>query len=424
MAVVAVVGAQWGDEGKGKVIDTFGPSVELIVHFAGGSQLGQSIAVAGERLVFDLLPSGPLREGRACMLAQGMAISPRLLIEERDTLEQHGILNGELLVCHRAHVVLPHHELEDELRAEAEGASGAPRRGIGPCYADKLGRRGVQIGDLLAPDAMLAEKVEASMAASAPVIQQLGGEVPDVRPVVESLKRDGERIAPMMVDGSRRVADQIKWGGDVILEAPLGTMVDLDMGSYPYVVAANTTAAGACVGTGLAPAALDAVLGVAKVYTTRAGSGPFPTELAGDLAQVLRERGGEIGARSGKPRRIGMFDVPAIRFAARVNGFTMMALTKLDVLTGLAEIPVCVGYELDGELVDEPPFAGQSRIKPHVEMRSGWTDSIEGCRTWDDLPMAARDFVRFLEEKCELEVGLVGVGSDRAATIVRNNPFG
>jgi len=423
MAVVAVVGAQWGDEGKGKVIDTFVPNVDLLVHWAGGAHLGQSMAVAGERLVFDLLPSGPLRAGRTCLLAQGMTIDPEVLLDERDAMEKHDILKGELLVCQRAHVVLPHHRLLDELRGEAEGASGARRSGIGPCYGDKLARRGVQVGDLLL-ERRLRERLTRSIEGRAAVIEALGGKVPEVEPILESYLALGRRMKPMIVDGSRRIMDRVKWGGDVLLEGLLGTMVDLELGSYPYVVAANTVAAGACVGTGIAPSAIDNVLGVAKVYATRAGKGPFPSELTGDLAQQLREAGGEIAAHSGKPRRIGMFDIPALRFATRVNGFGSIALTKMDVLSGIDNVPVCTAYDLDGDLLDEPPFAGQSRATPKMEMLPGWKESLHDCRSWDDLPVNARKFVEFIEEKAEVRVSLIGVGPDRSETIVRGDPFG
>lgn len=423
MAVVVLVGAQWGDEGKGSVADVYAPSVDLVVHYAGGANPGQTVVADGERMVFHIIPSGTLRHGTPCLLAQGMAIDPTLLLAELESLASHGAKNAELKICQRAHVVLPHHLMVDEMRGEGEGASGVPRRGIGPAYGDKVGRRGIQMGDLLVPE-RFSRKLHASLEASDAIIRALGGTPPEAAPIVDRYLACGEKLKPMLVDGSRYVADARDAGKHVLLEGPFGAMVDVDQGVYPYVVGASTMAGGACTGVGIAPRDIDAVMGVAKVYSTRPGQGPFPSELTGDLATKLQKAGGEIDPISGRPRRCGMFDVPALRYAARVSGFDVVALTKLDVLTGLDEIPICVAYELDGETLEEPPYEGQSRIKPRLEMMSGWSEELRDCRSFDELPENARAYVRRIEELSGLRVGLVGVGPDRSESIVVESPFG
>jgi len=420
MTAIVVVGAQWGDEGKGSLSDVLSYDAKLLVQYGGGGNPAQTIAVEGNRLVFDVLPPEPMRRGSTCLLAQGMAIDPKLLVEELALLDEHGISKGEALVCRRAHAILPHHILVDELRHEEEGASGARRRGIGPAYADKLARRGVQIGDLSSDK--LGDKVAASLAGWTTIIESLGGTAPDVGAMTEQLRAFGDRLAKHMTDGSVHVAAALERGEHVIIEAPFGTMVDIDMGAYPYVIAATTVAGGAAPGVGLPPTAVTRVIGVAKAYSTRPGRGPMGSEVTGDLAKHLIDKGQEF-TQDGRPRRVGMLDLAGLRFARRINGFEELYLTKLDVLSGLAEIPVCVGYELDGQDLDEPPIHGLSRATPKVEMRPGWTESLEGCRVPDDLPEKARDFVRFVEEQVGAEITMVGVGPDRAATIVKKSPF-
>jgi adenylosuccinate synthase len=420
MTAIIVVGAQWGDEGKGKMSDVLASEAKLLVQYGGGGNPGQTIAVAGNRLVFDILPPGPMRQGMGCLLAQGMAIDPKLLVDELALLREHDVSAGKVYVDRRAHAVLPHHILVDQLRQEEEGASGVRRRGIGPAYADKLARRGVQIGDLSSE--RLEEKVETSLAGWRSIIESHGGTPPDTREIAGQLRALGDRLVSHFVDGSRLVTDAVAAGDNVVLEAPLGTMVDVDMGAYPFVVAASTIAAGAAPGVGLPPSAINRVIGVAKAYSTRPGRGPIGAEVTGDIAKHLIEHGQEYG-QDGRPRRVGMLDVAALRFARRVNGMTQLFLTKLDVLSGLDEVPVCVGYELDGVSLDEPPFEGLSRATPKIEMRPGWKDSLEGCRSLDELPDAARAYVRFIEEQVGVAVTMVGVGPDRAATIVLESPF-
>ncbi len=418
MTVVAVVGAQWGDEGKGKIVEAIAPKAALVVQYAGGYSPGSTLVAEGERFVLHAVPSGSLRSGKSCLLAQGMALDPRLVLEELGILERHGALAGDLKIDQRAQVVLPHHVALDRLRDESEGASGSPRRGIGPAYMDAVARRGVRMGDLLVTDGLEA-RIAASIDASAHALRELGGEVPDPKAVHDEYVAAGEKLRARIVDGSRLIHELTASGETVVLEGPFGTMVDLNHGYYPFVVGSSTVAGGACTGTGISPRTIDRVIGVAKAYITRPGLGPLPSEVMGDLASTLQDRGGELSPTSARPRRCGMFDVPVLRYAARVNGFDEVALTKLDVLSGLEEIPVCVGYELDGNVRDEPPFEGQSRMQPLTEMLPGWSESLSDCRAWGELPANARGYVEFIERNAGVPITLISVGPDRAQTIRR-----
>jgi adenylosuccinate synthase len=418
MPVVTIVGAQWGDEGKATIIDQLGARVDLLVRFGGGAHYVQSLVSMGERVATSLVPATALRHGSTCLLGQGMAIDPVVLLEELAALRSIDALKGQLFVCERAHVVMPHHQLIDRLRNEAEGASGAPRKGVGPCYADKIARHGVQIADLFRPEVLRARLAE-SMEAATPIIRALGDEPPAIDPIVERYLSLGEQLEEHVVDGSKSVLGFVRDRRNVVLEALLGTMVDIDHGYYPYVVGASTVASAAPVGAGIPPRVIDRVVGVAKVYSTRAGAGPFPLELGGAIAKHLVDRGQEVSAQTSRPRRCGMFGVPETRYAAAVNGFEVLALTKLDVLTGLAEIPICVGYDVDGELTEEPPFDDAAHAVPRVEHVPGWTETLGECRTYDDLPAAARGYVERIEALTGLRVASIGVGPDR--TIVRSD---
>jgi adenylosuccinate synthase len=327
-------------------------------------------------------------------------------------------MRGQLFVCERAHVVLPHHALLDQLRNEPDGASGSPRRGVGPCYGDKLSRRGVQVMDLLRPEVFRARLAE-SIESAAPTLRALGGEVPLAGPIADRYLACGEAIEEHIVDGRKSVMQFALERRNVVLEGLLGTMVDVDHGHYPFVVGASTVAGGAPLGAGMPPHLVDRVVGVAKAYATRAGAGPFSLELGGAVAQHRASRGNEVGASALRPRRCGMFGIPELRHAAAVNGFSQLALTKLDVLTGLAEIPMCVGYEIDGKRESDPPFEDAARAKPIVETFAGWTEPLDDCRRWEDLPANARAYVEAIEKKGDVTIASVGVGANR--TIVRED---
>jgi adenylosuccinate synthase len=425
MPALVVVGAQWGDEGKGKVVDLYTPFADLVVRYAGGANAGHTLVVDGAKVILHLIPSGILHEGQRCVVAQGTVLDPEVLLTELDTLEKKGVsVAGRVLVSDRAHVVLPQHKLIDGLREHAKGddAIGTTKRGIGPTYEDKVARRGVRIGDLLKPSTLRA-KLQANLLAWKPVIEGLGGEVPELEPIAASYEQLGERLRPFVKDTACIVAEAVKRGDRILLEGAQGTMLDIDHGTYPYVTSSNAVAGGACAGAGIGPTAIDKVIGISKAYATRVGGGPFPTELHDALGQQLRDAGAEYGSTTGRPRRCGWLDVPALRLSVRVNGMEEIALTKLDVLSGFEELSLCVAYELDGETLLEPPYDGLERVKPIYETVPGFTGDISGCRSRDELPEGAKAYIARIEALVGCRVGIVSVGADREQTADLRDPF-
>jgi len=425
MPALVVVGAQWGDEGKGKIVDLLSPHAELVVRYAGGANAGHTLVVHGEKLVLHLVPSGILHEGKRCLIGQGTVIDAQTVIDEIDALEKRGVsTEGRLGIAERAHVVLPHHKLLDGLReaAAGDGKIGTTKRGIGPAYEDKIGRRGIRVGDLWRDD--LAAKLEANLANWAPFARALGGELPSVAELEKLAASWAERLQPLGCDAARETTDALGAGKKVLLEGAQGTMLDIDHGTYPFVTSSSAIAGGACTGAGVGPTAIDKVVGITKAYTTRVGGGPFPTELEGPIGEQLRKAGAEFGATTGRPRRCGWLDLPALRMAARVNGLTSIALTKLDVLTGMDELKLCTGYRLGGEAHDEPPFDGWEAVEPVYETMAGWTEDITGCKSRDALPEAAKKYIARIEELAACPVSIVSVGPDRAETFGHDAPFG
>jgi adenylosuccinate synthase len=422
MPATVIVGAQWGDEGKGKIVDLLTPFADVVVRYAGGANAGHTLVVRGEKIVLHLVPSGILHPGQECVVGQGCVVDPATLLEEIDLLEERGIsTQGRLWIADRAHVVLPQHRLIDGLREQADPKIGTTKRGIGPAYEDKVGRVGVRVGDLVRPG--LEAKVAANLAAWSPRIEALGGTTPSASEITATLLAHAERLRPYVGDGARRAGDALARGAKVLLEGAQGTMLDIDYGTYPFVTSSSATSGGACTGGGVAPTRIERVVGIAKAYATRVGGGPFPTELYGDEGEALRRAGAEFGATTGRPRRCGWLDVPALRFAARVNGMTSIALTKLDVLTGMPTLRLATGYELDGEVVDEPPFEGLERVVPIYEAHDGWTEDLSACRTLEALPTNARKYLARIEELVGCPIGIVSVGPDRDQTIGLSEPF-
>jgi adenylosuccinate synthase len=397
MANVVIVGAQWGDEGKGKVVDLYTEFADVVVRYGGGANAGHTLVVDGKQLVTHLIPSGVLHgRGKKCVLGNGMVIDPRALLEEIAGLKERGLLGDDrdLLVGKTAHVILPWHREIDSLREKRKGALGTTRRGIGPAYEAKMARRGVRMGDLLRPERM-RELCALSLDELGPLIAHLGGEVPEAA-AVERTVADylgyGERLGRYLVDTSRAVHEQMKRGQHILFEGAQGTLLDVDHGTYPYVTSSSTLAGGACSGAGVGPTSITSVIGIAKAYSTRVGAGPFPTELADETGDRLRDAGAEYGATTGRPRRCGWLDVAALRLAARLNGLAGLAITKLDVLRGLKKIRVCVGYRLDGQVLDEMPVDAEDllRVEPIYEELEGWDRDTREVREIDDLPPAAR----------------------------------
>ena len=428
MSAVVIVGAQWGDEGKGKVVDLFTEFADVVVRYGGGANAGHTLYVGEQKVVMRLVPSGILREGVRCVLGQGMVIDPLALVRELDELVVLG-KNGhaDLVVSGRAHLLFPYHQLVDGLRESGAGAAaiGTTKRGIGPAYEDKIARRGVTLATLADP-AALREGARRALENWAPTIRALGGEVPTVESVCAPLLAVAGRIVPMIRDTSRLVDEALRQQKKVLLEGAQGTLLDIDHGTYPFVTSSSAVAGGACTGTGIGPSRIHAVIGITKAYTTRVGAGPFPTELHGEVGEKLRQAGGEFGAVTGRPRRTGWLDLPALRYSARVNGLDALALTKLDVLSAHPTIDVCVAYDTPSGRTDEFPIDlidVPGAVTPVYETLPGWQSSLADARTMDDLPKNARSYVRFLEDKAGVPLCLLSIGPRRNETILITNPF-
>ncbi|MDQ3366944.1 MAG: adenylosuccinate synthase [Myxococcota bacterium] len=432
MSVVIVVGAQWGDEGKGKVVDLFTERADTVVRYGGGANAGHTLVIEGRKLVTHLVPSGVCHPGKSCVLGDGMVIDPHTLLEELADCQARGLLmRGELLVGLGAHVILPYHKLLDGLR-EDRGATrgtaiGTTRRGIGPAYEAKAGRRGIRMRDLFKRD-RLRELVAANLDEMVPLILHLGG-TPPTQPEIDRWVSEayaaGQQLAPHTGDAGRHVARAIAEGRHVLFEGAQGCLLDLDHGTYPYVTSSSTIAAGACQSAGIGPTQIDTVVGITKAYATRVGAGPFPTELHGDEGERLRQAGGEFGATTGRPRRCGWLDLPALRMGVRLSGMQSLALTKLDVLCDLPEVAVCVAYEVDGRELDEPPIDPDdiARARPIYTKFPGWGQLPVEAREVTDLPKAARSYVDTIEKLAGVPFCLISVGPDRTQTIRLRDPF-
>jgi adenylosuccinate synthase len=432
MSVVIVVGAQWGDEGKGKVVDLYTERADTVVRYGGGANAGHTLVIDGKKLVTNLIPSGVCHPGKSCVLGDGMVIDPHALLDEIAECQSRGLLSrGELLIGLGAHVILPYHKLMDGLRedhgAKSGRAIGTTRRGIGPAYEAKAARRGVRMRDLYKPD-RLRRLIAANLDELGPVISHLGGTPPSTVEVTrwtDDALRAGERLAPYTGDAGRHVAAKIAAGSHVLFEGAQGCLLDLDHGTYPYVTSSSTIAAGACQSAGIGPTAIDSVVGITKAYATRVGEGPFPTELHGPEGDRLRVAGGEFGAVTGRPRRCGWLDLPALRMGVRLSGMQALALTKLDVLAELPEVAVCVAYELDGTRHDEPPVDPDdiARARPVFQRFPGWGKLPADARTIEDLPPTARAYVETIERLAGIRFCLVSIGPDRRETIHLHDPF-
>jgi len=424
MPNIVIVGAQWGDEGKGKIVDLLAERVQVVARYNGGHNAGHTVIALGKKFVLHLIPSGILRPGILCVLGPGMVIDPWALESEMRELEAQGIaFDDNLLVSDRAHLILPHHRALEGLSEELRGgrAIGTTRRGIGPAYEDKAGRRGVTVGDLLRPEALPTRLQEARRHFEQ--VFQGAGRPPEVDwdKLVADLAGFGERLRRHVGDVSLALHRHLAGGYSMLFEGAQATLLDLDHGTYPFVTSSSPSAGGASTGLGLPPSAIDGVLGVAKAYCTRVGTGPFPSEIVGPAGDRLRERGHEFGATTGRPRRCGWFDAVSVRHSARVNGFDTLGITKLDVLDELAEISLCVGYRYEGRTLEEMPadVAVLEACAPVYETLPGWQSSTSGIHDWNLLPATARRYVERLAELVGVPVGLVSTGPDRAHSIVR-----
>ncbi len=426
MPVVVVVGAQWGDEGKGKVVDLYTEYADVVARWGGGANAGHTLVVDGKKLVTHLLPSGVLHPGTTCVLGGGMVIDPRTLLEEIAGCKARGLLadDRDLVIGARAHVILGFHRDLDRLREESKSAIGTTRRGIGPAYEAKVARRGIRIGDLLRRDRLEA-LIEQNLVEVNPTVTSLGGQPYEAAALVDEALELGRQLERWVGDASRVIHDATRRGETVLCEGAQGTLLDLDHGTYPYVTSSSTIAGGACAALGFGPTQVRAVIGISKAYATRVGAGPFPTELHGAEGERLRTAGVEFGSTTGRPRRCGWLDIPALRLAVRLNGLTGLALTKLDVLRGFRPLRCCVGYRLDGAVLDELPLdAGDAaRVEPVFETLDGWDDDISQARELSDLPTGVRRYLARVAELAGVPLCLVSVGPGRAETIVLENPF-
>jgi adenylosuccinate synthase len=429
MPNVVVVGAQWGDEGKGKVVDLLTEFADVVVRFQGGNNAGHTLVVGGEKTVLHLIPAGILHPGKTCVIGNGVVIDPAVMVGEIDKLKQRGFLkdDAQLVVSLDAHVIMPWHKAIDIAREQSmgEGKIGTTGRGIGPTYEDKVARRGIRIRDLL-DESRLARKVQERIPAAREALHRLGvsPELDEVG-IVRQYAELGRRLSRYAGDASLWLHRANRLGKSLLFEGAQGTMLDVDHGTYPFVTSSNTVAANAATGSGVGPTCIDTVIGISKAYSTRVGGGPYPTELKDATGDRLRQIGGEYGATTGRPRRTGWFDAVALRYAARVNGLDGMAITKLDVLSGFPEIQVAVAYRFDGKTLEEMPSDLESleRCQPVYETVPGWNEKLESVRSWEGLPSTARSYVERLAALVGVKVMAVSVGADRGQTILLENPF-
>jgi adenylosuccinate synthase len=419
---IAVLGAQWGDEGKGKIVDLLTPNFSIVARYQGGHNAGHTVYANGRKFVLRLLPSGILHEGITCVIGNGVVVDPQALFAEIDELASAGIAIGDrLIVSDKAHLILPYHR-ELDLLSEArrgERKIGTTSRGIGPAYEDKIARRGVRVGDLANTEA-LSSAIRHNVDARNRIIRESSM---DANQVLADLRTAWQRMAPWVQDVSLFLARARRQNRPIMFEGAQGTLLDIDHGTYPYVTSSNATIGGVCTGLGLPPRAIDGVLGVAKAYTTRVGEGPLPTELTGEIGNRLRETGQEFGAVTGRPRRCGWYDAVAVRYAVRVNGLDALALTKLDVLDGMDELQICTAYRLAGSTITELPgdIAQLAACEPIYESVPGWKAPTAGVRRYADLPRDAQRYIARLEELTGVPAAVLSTGSAREDTIIRDD---
>jgi adenylosuccinate synthase len=419
---------QWGDEGKGKIVDFITRYAQLVVRHQGGNNAGHTLVVNGEQTVLHLIPSGILHEQIACVIANGTVIDPAVLIEELDGLEASGYdLAGRLFISNSAHVIMPYHKLLDGAQEKFRGANkiGTTGRGIGPAYADKADRYGIRMGDLIDAETF-KEKLEAVLAYKNTILGALSDDAAlTFDAVYEEYCGYAQRLAPYVADGVAMTHDALAADKKVVFEGAQGTMLDLDHGTFPYVTSSTALSGGVCSGAGVGPGVVDGVIGIVKAYSTRVGEGPFPTELLDDTGQKLRDVGHEYGATTGRPRRCGWLDAVQLRRAVLLNGTTTIALTKTDVLSDFDTLKICTGYEVNGEKTDAFPtqLKDLAQVTPNYEEHPGWDADITGCRTWDDLPENAQRYILRIEELIGAPISLVSVGPGRDQTIERSNPM-
>ncbi len=424
MRNVIILGSQWGDEGKGKIVDLFSERFDIVARYQGGHNAGHTVFIGEKKFILKLVPSGILRPGKQAVIGNGLVIDPAALMSEIEALESAGVaVPGRLFISNRAHVLFPAHRMMEKMSEGRPGriSIGTTSRGIGPCYEDKVGRRGIRMAELLNRDFFRAQ-YDSVMEEKVTIAKALGIYEPlDLGAIRAEYEAFAERIRPMVCDTAILLNEAIRTGKTVLFEGAQGTMLDIDHGTYPFVTSSSASAGGACTGTGVAPTRIDGIIGVSKAYITRVGGGPFPTEALDGAGDQIRQRGNEFGAVTGRPRRCGWFDVPLLRYTAAINGFDSIVITKLDVLDEFDNIPVCVGYRLAGrELAEMPPTVAEiEKVEPVYECVPGWRSSTFGISSYDQLPSRAKDYLAFLESRTGVEVGCISTGPERNQTVIR-----
>ena len=420
MSVSVLVGSQWGDEGKGKIVDILSSHFDIVARYQGGANAGHTIVIGEQQFVLHLIPSGILREESECVIGNGVVIDPEALLEEIKLLEDHGIkVKGRLFISHNAHLIMPYHKVIDSINESGDNKIGTTGRGIGPCYIDKYDRKGIRMIDL-SDKAELEKKIRRNVDEKNNIIKNLyKKEELDVEKIVADYLKFSDAITQYTTDVPLFLDEAIKNGKSVLMEGAQGALLDVDHGTYPFVTSSNPTSGGACIGVGLPPTKISSVYGIVKAYTTRVGLGPFPTEMLGEEGEELRQWGAEFGATTGRPRRCGWFDAFLLNYSRMINGIERVAITKLDVLSNMDEIKVCVAYELDGERVKSFPTTESelAKIVPIYETLPGWKTDITDVRSYDDLPTETKNYLSFISEHSGFEISIISVGPKRDQTI-------
>lgn len=423
MSNIVIIGAQWGDEGKGKIVDLLTQKFDVVVRYQGGHNAGHTVIVKGKKFVLHLVPSGILHPGKVCVIGHGVVLDPKALLEEIQMLESAGVqVRGNLYISNRTHIIFPYHRAVEIASEEALGDRkiGTTSRGIGPAYEDKTGRRGIRLAELLDPDT-LREVVRGAVQEKNSLLQGVFHRPGlDAEAILQEYHGYAEQLREFSTDTALLLNHQIREGKSLLFEGAQGTLLDVDHGTYPFVTSSNATAGGACTGSGVSPTLIDGTIGIAKAYTTRVGGGPFPTEILGEAGEIIRQRGAEFGASTGRPRRCGWFDGPATRYATMLNHFQGIALTKLDVLDEFAELQVCTGYKYKGSLLAEFPadIRVLEKVEPIYRTLPGWNCLTAGLRAFEDLPQKAKDYLKILADLVETEFALISTSPDRDDTIL------
>lgn len=427
MSAIIVIGSQWGDEGKGKVVDYLAEQANVVVRYSGGNNAGHTVVVKDEAYKLQLLPSGILYKGKTCVLGNGVVIDPEAILKEINGMKERGIDTSSLRISTRAQVLLPYHRRQDEAEETARGEFkiGTTKRGIGPCYMDKVARCGIRIVDLMDPEEFAAKLKHNLTAKNELLVKLYGAEPFEYEPMLKQYLAFAEQLRPYVADTTYLLNDALDKGEKVLFEGAQATLLDLDHGTYPYVTSSNPIAGGACTGAGVGPGKIDKVVGVVKAYTTRVGEGPFPTELHCEMGDTIREAGHEFGTVTGRPRRCGWLDACIVKYAGQVSGLDALAITRLDILDGLDSIKLCVGYLYNGEIIKEYPASLKvlSKVEPVYEEFAGWKTDTTKVRRYEDLPAAARAYLERLSEVTGVRLGIVSVGPNREQTIIMEEMF-